>query len=76
VYLDAVLDTVAAQLSSGVIKCYETRIFDFYIFMKHFFKKYRIIQCAIGEEIQNICEGKEGVQLKPYPIGMDIAKVL
>jgi hypothetical protein len=31
--------------------------------------------CTNGEEMQYICEGKEGIQLKPYPIGVDIVEV-
>jgi hypothetical protein len=33
------------------------------------------MQCTIGEEMQCICDGKEGVQLKTYPIGVDIVEV-
>jgi hypothetical protein len=33
------------------------------------------MQFTIGEEMQYMCEGKEGVQLKTYPIGVDIVEV-
>jgi hypothetical protein len=33
------------------------------------------MKCAILEEMQYMCEGKEGIQLKTYPIGVDIVEV-
>jgi hypothetical protein len=31
--------------------------------------------CTIGEEMQYMCEGKEGIELKTYPIGVGIVEV-
>jgi hypothetical protein len=33
------------------------------------------MQCTIGEEVQYMCDGKEGIGLKTYPIGVDIVEV-
>jgi hypothetical protein len=33
------------------------------------------MQCTIGEEMQYICEGKEGVQLRACQIGANVVEV-
>jgi hypothetical protein len=40
-----------------------------------YIKLYNIMKCTTGEEKQYMCEGKEGIELKTYPIGVDIVEV-
>jgi hypothetical protein len=43
--------------------------------MNILFINYRVMQCTIGEEMQFLFEVKKGVQLKTYPIGVNIVEV-